>query len=140
MATVGTDVYVEVLRFYAHQMSLLDSQDVEGYIDTFTENGVTHHVHHGTSLEGRTAMLEHARHALPRYRGLVARHWNDHYQMSEAEDGSLTVSYSSLVTLTEEGGRVRFESTYAVTDILERADGRFQARSRTIIRDQPISH
>ena len=139
MAEVKADLYVEVLRYYAQQMSLLDAQDIEAYVETFTEQGVTHHVHRGQKLEGRAAMLAHARQALPRYRGVVVRHWNDNYLMSAADDGSVTVAYGSLVTLTEAEGRVRFESTYAVTDVLVRVEGRLRARSRTIVRDQPAA-
>lgn len=139
MAAVSTELYVEVLRFYAGQMALLDSLDLEGYADTFTEDGVTHHVHRGQKLEGRGALLEHARAALPRYREVVVRHWNDNYRMEQAEDGSVTVAYGSLVTLTDKEGQVRFESTYAVTDVLVRVDGRLRTRSRTLLRDRPAA-
>ncbi|MFF7768531.1 nuclear transport factor 2 family protein [Streptomyces massasporeus] len=136
---MSTELYVEVLRFYAGQMALLDSLDLDGYADTFTEDGVTHHVHRGQKLEGREALLEHARAALPRYREVVVRHWNDNYRMEQAEDGSLTVAYGSLVTLTDKEGQVRFESTYAVTDVLVRVDGRLRTRSRTLLRDRPAA-
>lgn len=139
MAAVSTELYVEVLRFYAGQMALLDSLDLDGYADTFTEDGVTHHVHRGQKLEGREALLEHARAALPRYREVVVRHWNDNYRMEQAEDGSLTVAYGSLVTLTDKEGQVGFESTYAVTDVLVRVDGRLRTRSRTLLRDRPAA-
>lgn len=72
MAAVSTELYVEVLRFYAGQMALLDTLDLDGYADTFTEDGVTHHVHRGQKLEGRGALLEHARAALP----ATARSWS----------------------------------------------------------------
>ncbi|MFD8230104.1 nuclear transport factor 2 family protein [Streptomyces massasporeus] len=136
---MSTELYVEVLRFYAGQMALLDSLDLDGYADTFTEDGVTHHVHRGQKLEGRAALLEHARAALPRYREVVVRHWNDNYRMEQSEDGSLTVAYGSLVTLTDKEGQVRFESTYAVTDVLVRVDGRLRTRSRTLLRDRPAA-
>lgn len=139
MAAVSTDLYVEVLRFYAGQMALLDSLDLEGYADTFTEDGVTHHVHRGQKLEGRSALLEHARAALPRYREVVVRHWNDNYRMEQGDDGALTVAYGSLVTLTDKEGQVSFESTYAVTDVLVRVDGRLRTRSRTLLRDRPAA-
>lgn len=68
MAEVDAERYVEVLRFYARQMALLDRLDLDGYLGTFTEDGVTHHVHHGKKLEGRAAMRAFAEAALPRYR------------------------------------------------------------------------
>lgn len=69
----------------------------------------------------------------------MVRHWNDNYRMERAEDGSLTVAYGSLVTLTDKEGQVRFESTYAVTDVLVRVDGRLRTRSRTLLRDRPAA-
>ncbi|MFJ1597404.1 nuclear transport factor 2 family protein [Streptomyces sp. NPDC088261] len=138
MAKVDADQYVDIMRFYAHQMSLLDAQDVTGYVRTFTEDGVTHHVHRGQKLEGRAAILAHATKALPHYRTVVVRHWNDHYLVDETQDGEgFTVSYGSLVTLTDAEGRVRFESTFAVADVLVPVDGGLRVRSRTIVRDRP---
>ncbi|MFC8873105.1 nuclear transport factor 2 family protein [Streptomyces sp. NPDC057148] len=133
---MSTDVYVTVLRFYADQMAFLDALDLDAYAGTFTEDGVTHHVHRDHKLEGRAALLAHAREALPRYREVSVRHWNDNYRMDLADDGSLTVTYGSLVTLTDKEGQVRIESTYAVTDLLVRVEGRLRVRSRTILRDR----
>ncbi|KFK86037.1 hypothetical protein IX27_31460 [Streptomyces sp. JS01] len=137
MAAVSTDQYVDILRFYAHQMSLLDAQDVKAYVKTFTEDGVTHHVHRGQSLDGRAAMLAHAEQALPRYRTVVVRHWNDHYLMERSEDGSFVVSYGSLVTLTGAEGVTRFESSYAVSDVLVLEGGELLVKSRSLVRDEP---
>lgn len=137
MSRPGLERYVEVLEFYARQMRLLDDLDVEGYVRTFTEDGVTHHVDHGKKLEGRAAMRAFAEQALPRYRDVVARHWNDGYLVEEAADGSLNVGYRSLVTLTDRDGKVRFESTFTVEDVLVREEGALRTRSRTIVRDRP---
>ncbi|MCK2241334.1 MULTISPECIES: nuclear transport factor 2 family protein [unclassified Crossiella] len=139
MAEVDAERYVEVLRFYARQMALLDRLDLDGYLGTFTEDGVTHHVHHGKKLEGRAEMRAFAEAALPRYRENVPRHWNDHYEIEQDADGDLTVGYCSLVTLTDKEGKVRFESTFAVTDELVRRDGRLLVRSRTLVRDRPAA-
>ncbi|MEV7289270.1 nuclear transport factor 2 family protein [Streptomyces sp. NPDC093252] len=135
----NAEEYVEILRFYARQMNLLDRLDLDGYAGTFTPDGVTHHMHHGTELKGRDALLAHARKALPRYREVTARHWNDHYLVDVAPDGVLHVGYTSLVTVTDAEGQVRFESTFAVTDELVRQEGRLLTRSRTILRDRPAS-
>ncbi|MEU3686299.1 MULTISPECIES: nuclear transport factor 2 family protein [Streptomyces] len=139
MREANPEEYVEVLRFYARQMSLLDRLDLDGYAQTFTPDGVTHHVHHGQKLEGRDALLAHASQALPRYRDVTARHWNDHYMVDVAPDGKVQVSYTSLVTVTDAEGRVRFESTFAVDDELVRLDGRLHTLSRTIVRDRPAA-
>lgn len=134
---VSADLYVEILQFYARQMRLLDALELDSYVATFTEDGLTHHLHHGQKLAGRTAILEHARQALPRYAGLAVRHWNDHYQIEPEPDGTLNVTYCSLVTRTDAQGTVTVEPTFFITDVLVRGDDGWQARSRTIARDQP---
>lgn len=136
---VSVDLYVEILQFYARQMRLLDALELDAYVETFTEDGLTHHLHHGQKLTGRTAILEHARQALPRYAGLAVRHWNDHYLMELDTDGALSVTYCSLVTRTDSQGAVSVEPTFFITDVLVRGDGGWQTRSRTIARDQPAS-
>jgi hypothetical protein len=136
---VRTDptLHLEVLTFYARQMALLDSLDVEGYVRTFTEDGVTDHAHRGERVEGRAAMLAGARAALPRYAGAAVRHWNDHYLIDELGADRWRVTYCSLVSRTAADGSVTFEPTFAITDVLARVDGELLTESRTIERDRP---
>lgn len=137
VSAVSAQVHVEVMTFYARQMRLLDALDVEGYVQTFTEDGVTDHAHRGERVEGRAAMLAGATAALPRYAGAAVRHWNDHYLIDEVDENTLHVSYCSLVSRTDSDGRVSFEPTFAIEDVLTRVGGRLLTRSRTIHRDQP---
>lgn len=137
MARTDPALYVEVLTFYARQMALLDSLDVEGYVRTFTEDGVTDHAHRGERVEGRAAMLAGATAALPRYADAAVRHWNDHYLLDAEDPDRLRVTYCSLVTRTAHNGSVTFEPTFAITDVLERVDGDLLTASRTIHRDTP---
>lgn len=139
MAEVSTDVYVEVLNFYARQMRLLDALDIDGYAGTFTKDGVTDHAHRGEKVEGRAALIAGARQALPRYAGVAVRHWNDHYLIDEVDQGTLKVTYCSLVTRTDADGKVAFEPTFSIEDVLVREEGKLRAKSRTIHRDQPAS-
>ena len=135
MGVIAVSVYIEVLTFYARQMRLLDALDVEGYANTFTEDGVTDHAHRGEKIEGRAAMIAGAKHALPRYAGVAVRHWNDHYLVDEVDENTLNVSYCSLVTRTDAEGAVTFEPTFFIEDVLVRVDGGLLTRSRTIHRD-----
>ncbi len=135
--TVNAQVYVEVMTFYAGQMRLLDALDVEGYVQTFTEDGVTDHAHRGERLAGRAAMLAGAQAALPRYAGAAVRHWNDHYLIEQVDENTLSVTYCSLVSRTDADGKVSFEPTFSIEDVLVRVGGRLLARSRTIHRDRP---
>lgn len=130
-------LHLEVLTFYARQMALLDALDVEGYVQTFTEDGVTDHAHRGERVEGRAAMLAGARAALPRYAGAAVRHWNDHYLIDALGPDRWQVTYCSLVSRTDEAGTVTFEPTFAITDVLVRTGGELLTASRTIHRDRP---
>ena len=73
-------------------MRLLDALDVEGYAQTFTEDGVTDHAHRSEKVEGRAALIAGASAALPRYKGVAVRHWNDHYLIDEVDENTLNVS------------------------------------------------
>lgn len=134
----SVEVHIEVRTFYAQQMRLLDALDVEGYAQTFTEDGVTDHAHRGEKVEGRAALIAGASAALPRYKGVAVRHWNDHYLIEEVDENTLNVSYASLVTRTTADGQVSFEPTFSIDDVLVRVDGKLYTKSRTIHRDLPV--
>lgn len=138
MSPVNVAVHIEVQTFYAQQMRLLDALDVEGYAQTFTEDGVTDHAHRGEKVEGRAALIAGASAALPRYKGVAVRHWNDHYLIEEVDENTLNVSYASLVTRTTAEGQVSFEPTFSIDDVLVRIDGKLYTKSRTIHRDLPV--
>lgn len=138
MSPVNVAVHIEVQTFYAQQMRLLDALDVEGYAQTFTEDGVTDHAHRNEKVEGRAALIAGASAALPRYKGVAVRHWNDHYLIDEIDENTLKVSYASLVTRTTADGVVSFEPTFSIEDVLVRVDGRLYTKSRTIHRDLPV--
>lgn len=134
---VTAEDYVAVLTYYARQMHLLDAFKLEDYADTFTKDGVIDHAHRGQRVAGRTAMLEYMRAALPRYQGVVVRHWFDHLLIEPTADG-WQVSYYSLVTRTDEAGTVTFEPTFTVQDELIRDDsGDIRTRLRVIHQDKP---
>lgn len=139
MAGFDADLHVEVLTFYARQMRLLDALDIEGYVRTFTEDGVTDHAHRGERVEGRAAMRATSLAALPRYAGVAVRHWNDHYLIEGLGGDRYAVSYCSLVTRTTVDGTVGFEPTFMIDDVLVRVDGELMTASRTIHRDLPVS-
>jgi hypothetical protein len=139
VSPVSVEVHIEVQTFYARQMRLLDALDVQGYAQTFTEDGVTDHAHRDEKVEGRAALIAGATKALPRYEGVAVRHWNDHYLIDEIDADTLRVTYCSLVTRTDLDGNVTFEPTFSIEDVLVRVDGQLYTRSRTIHRDLPAS-
>lgn len=134
--TAGAELHVEVLGFYARQMRLIGELRVPEYVATFTEDGVIDHAHRGERVVGRQAMLASIEAALPRYRGVVVRHWFDHVLVEEIGD-ELHCSYCALVTKTDASGAVALEPTYTVHDVLVRRDGALRTKSRTIHRDTP---
>ncbi|MGW1196752.1 nuclear transport factor 2 family protein [Streptomyces sp. NPDC002536] len=138
--TVTGDLYAEVQTFYARQMRRVDSLDIEGFANTFTENGVVVHAN-GERAEGRDAMVAGMHRNLPRYRDIAVRHWFGHLiiEVDEQDADVLHVSYYTLVTRTDREGKVTFEPTFTVDDVLVREDGRLRTRSRVIHRDVPVA-
>lgn len=136
--TVTGDVHAEVLTFYARQMRRVDALDIEGFADTFTEDGEVVHAG-GHRQSGRVEMLAGMRAGLPRYEGISVRHWFDHVLIEpDPEDAdTLNVSYYTLVALTDREGAVTFQPTFTVEDVLVRRGGRLLTRSRVIHRDTP---
>ncbi|PRX51434.1 actinorhodin biosynthesis protein ActVIA [Prauserella shujinwangii] len=132
------EIYFEVLTFYARQMRLLEALRIEDYAATFTEDAVIEHKHRGERAEGRAEMLQAMRAALPRYEGVVVRHWFDHILVEPGNDETYSVSYFSLVTRTDTEGGVTLEPTFTVEDVLVRERGELLTKSRSIRRDSPV--
>jgi len=134
---VTADLYVEVQQFYARQMRMLDSLQLVGYTETFTEDAVVEHVARGERAVGREQMLAGMRAALPRYAGVAVRHWFDKLLLEPQGEDTVRVSYYTLVTRTDADGRVVFEPTFTVEDVLVRRDGELFTKVRSIVRDTP---
>lgn len=136
---ITADERAAILDFYARQMHLLDSLHVEQYAATFTEDGIIDHAHRAERVQGRREMLDGIRAALPRYQGVVVRHWFDHLLIDATVEG-WRVTYYSMVTRTDSAGTVAFEPTFVVTDHLVRtAEGGILTRSRVIHQDRPAA-
>ncbi|MFI2643415.1 nuclear transport factor 2 family protein [Streptomyces sp. NPDC018610] len=135
---VSGDLYAEVQTFYALQMRRVDSLDIEGFADTFTDDGEVVHAG-GQRQRGRAEMIAGMRANLPRYKDIAVRHWFGHLLIEpDPSDADLVrVSYYTLVTQTDREGKVNFQPTFTVEDELVRRDGRLLTRSRVIHRDAP---
>ncbi len=134
---VSAEDYVRIRDFYARQMQLIDAFKLEDYADTFTADGGVDHAHRGQRIMGRENQLAFMRSALPRYQGVVVRHWFDHLLIEPTADG-WHVSYYSLVSRTDHTGAVTFEPTFTVNDELVcGADGQIRTRLRVIHQDKP---
>jgi actinorhodin biosynthesis protein ActVIA len=138
MSSVTAELYVEVQTFFAKQMRLLDNLKIEEYAATFTPDGEIVHAHRDERAKGRETMIAGMYAALPRYKGVVVRHWFDHLLVEPAADGSLIVNYYTLVTRCDAEGKVVFEPTFTVTDTLVRGeDGQLYTQLRYIEKDTP---
>ncbi|MEC4015190.1 nuclear transport factor 2 family protein [Streptomyces sp. H27-D2] len=135
---VTGDLYAEVQTFYARQMRKVDSLDIEGFADTFTDDGFVVHST-GERAQGREAMVAGMRASLPRYQDIAVRHWFGHLLIEPDGDDRLRVSYYTLVTQTSREGNVSFQPTFTVDDVLVRRDGRLLTLSRVIHRDTPVA-
>lgn len=99
---VTGDLYAEVQTFYAQQMRRVDALDIEGFADTFTDDGEVVHAG-GQRQSGREEMIAGMRANLPRYRDIAVRHWFGHLiiEPDTADEDTLRVSYYTLVTQTD---------------------------------------
>jgi actinorhodin biosynthesis protein ActVIA len=153
---VGADLYIEVQQFYARQMPLLEERRLEEFLTTFTDDCVLEHQPFGWRFDGKTDLLKEmsarrgdpdrplseqtsARRAreenIAYYDGLVYRYWFDRLLVEPADDGTLRVRYQTIVSLTDRNGKVSFEPTTVVRDVLIRKDGKLYTKSRLITHD-----
>ncbi|MDX3641160.1 nuclear transport factor 2 family protein [Streptomyces sp. MB09-02B] len=135
---VTGDLYAEVQSFYAQQMRRVDALDIEGFAATFTDDGEVVHAD-GHKQTGRDEMVAGMRAKLPRYKDIAVRHWFGHLliEADAADEDTVRVSYYTLVTQVDREGKVSFQPTFTVEDVLVRVDGRLLTRSRVIHRDVP---
>jgi actinorhodin biosynthesis protein ActVIA len=128
------DIYVEVQKFYARQLPLLEEHRVEEYVQTFTENGSFEHASGLFKLQGRTEMIEGITPSLEHYGDSVFRHWVGALQVRETGD-DLHVRFTSIVSVTAQNGQVTFEPSCTVADVLVRQHGQLLVKSRVLQHD-----
>uniref|UniRef100_A0AAU3GQI8 Nuclear transport factor 2 family protein n=1 Tax=Streptomyces sp. NBC_01401 TaxID=2903854 RepID=A0AAU3GQI8_9ACTN len=155
---VSADLYVEIQQFYARQMPLLEERRLEEFLETLTEDGSIEHRPSGWKLEGRAQLLSEmqarrgdperplvaetsaraAREAnVPYYDGIVYRYWFDRMRVDVIDEDTLRVGYQAIVSMTDTSGKVSFEPTTRVEDVLVRRDGELYTRSRVVTHDSP---
>ncbi|WP_369389915.1 nuclear transport factor 2 family protein [Streptomyces sp. CG1] len=155
---VTPDLYIEVQQFYAHQMPLLEERRLEEFLETLTEDGSIEHRPGGWKIEGRQQLLTEmqlrrgdperplvdevsAREAREKniayYDGLVYRYWFDRMRIDPVDEDTLHVRYQAIVSMTDASGKVSFEPTTVVEDVLVRVDGKLYTRSRLVTHDSP---
>ncbi|WP_416985348.1 nuclear transport factor 2 family protein [Streptomyces sp. T028] len=131
-----SDPSFEIAAFYAHQMPLLEEREFEAFAQTFTEDCVFGY-EGAWQLRSRVALLEGMRGNIPRYGTSTIRHWFENRRAEPQPDGSIRVTATCLVSVTDENGAVTFEPSCVVTDELVRTEEGLRARSRIIRHDLP---
>ncbi|MFE1766042.1 nuclear transport factor 2 family protein [Streptomyces angustmyceticus] len=155
---VTAELYVEVQQFYARQMPLLEARKLVEFLETMTEDGSIEHRPGGWKLAGRQQLLaemqarrgdperplveeisarEAREHDVAYYDGLVYRYWFDRMHIEPAGEDTLHVRYQAIVSMTDAAGKVSFEPTTVVEDVLVRVDGELYTRSRVVTHDSP---
>ncbi|GES27534.1 nuclear transport factor 2 family protein [Streptomyces angustmyceticus] len=155
---VTAELYVEVQQFYARQMPLLEARKLVEFLETMTEDGSIEHRPGGWKLAGRQQLLAEMRarrgdperplveeisardareHDVAYYDGLVYRYWFDRMHIEPAGEDTLHVRYQAIVSMTDAAGKVSFEPTTVVEDVLVRIDGELYTRSRVVTHDSP---
>jgi actinorhodin biosynthesis protein ActVIA len=74
---------------------------------------------------------------VPYYNGLVYRYWFDRMRIEPVDDTTYHVYYQAIVSMTDRKGKVSFEPTTTVKDVLVRIDGELYTKSRVVTHDTP---
>ncbi|MFJ9109788.1 nuclear transport factor 2 family protein [Streptomyces sp. NPDC102283] len=135
--SVTADLYHQVHSFYAHQMQLLDSGQVEAWAETFTEEGVFSANAHPRPTRGRAAIVAGARAARARLaeQGLRHRHWLGMVDVEPLAEDRLRVRSYALVLAIAQGGPATVHVHTTCDDTLVRVGGRWQVSTRLVARD-----
>ncbi|MHA5054275.1 hypothetical protein [Streptomyces sp. SD15] len=108
---VSADLQVEVRAFYAGRLPLLEDREIEEFAATTG--------------------------AIPYVGNKVFRHWFDEFVIEQVSEDEISVVFRSLVSVTDEYGRVVLEPGATVEDVLVRRDGRLFTQSRVVRRHVP---
>lgn len=135
--SVTADLYQEVQSFYAHQMRLLDSGQVEAWAETFTEDGVFSANAQPEPTRGRAAIIAGARAARARLaeQGIRHRHWLGMVDVEPLADDRLRVHSYALVLAIPQGGPAAVHVHTTCVDELVLVAGGWQVSTRLVARD-----
>jgi actinorhodin biosynthesis protein ActVIA len=139
--TISSDLYAEVLHFYADQMQRLDNRDFTGYANTFTKDGEFQHSPTLPAVYTRDGISETlVEFHQQRFAGqqIRRRHWFGHVALTEQEDGSIAAtSYCLVLTIRADVKEPEVGPSCVVNDVLVRDEpGNLLMRSRRISHDQ----
>ncbi|HEY9476111.1 MAG TPA: nuclear transport factor 2 family protein [Mycobacteriales bacterium] len=133
-----TDLYVEVLQFYARQMQLLDGGAFEAYAETFTEDGEFRHTPGRPAAVTRPGIVRDLHEFNRRFDNdpVVRRHWFNMIDLNPTDDGMIESTFYTLVVTVRPGARPDIAPSCTVHDLLSRQNGTLLVRSRRVEHDQ----
>lgn len=131
------DVYIEIARFYARQMRLLDEGDADGWAQTFARDGVFRSPMRSEPIIGRAGIRDAARATVDDLsaRQIVRRHWIGMLEVAPRPDGSAYAHSYSQVIETPRGGQPALRMLTTCADVLVCEGGRWVVQDRTVTRD-----
>lgn len=129
-------LYPRVQQFYATQMRRLDSGDIGGYADTFTEDAEFAHTPGREPARTRPGIVADLTDFHRRFADdpMQRRHYVSMIELAPAESGGLASTAYCLVVKVRPGQQPAFVSC-VMHDVLIDAGGRLLTRSRHITYD-----
>lgn len=133
-----TDLYVEVLQFYAQQMQLLDEEKVVEFANTFTEDGEFQHTPTDPPARTREGIITAVHNFVKRFENdpVVRRHWFNQVAVEPQEDGTVHTTFYALVVTTRPGKTPVIAPSCVARDVLHRENGRLLTHSRHVDHDE----
>lgn len=136
-AVVSDGTYLEIERFYARHLQLLDAGEAEAWARTFTEDGTFAVPTLPEPTRGRAALIAAVRRTAAELaeKGEKHRHWHGMITVDGRPDGAWDVVCYALVFASPRGGPSRLHRVCVCHDVLVREDGELRVRSRFVTRD-----
>lgn len=131
------DLHQRVEQFYARQMQLLDSGEVDDYVLTFTEDGSFGTNASPELARGRSGIRAGAEKAIADLArdGVVRRHWLGMLVVEPSVDGTVRARCYALVFETPIGGRSALWVSTLCEDVLVPEGDSWLVRERWVTRD-----
>jgi actinorhodin biosynthesis protein ActVIA len=136
--TTATDLYVQIQRFYAAQIHLLDDVRADDFAATFTEDGEFSYDASRPTARGRSAIAQAVIGYNERFRDdpVQRRHWLGMIDFRHQEDGTIHTTFYALVLTTRKEKTPLIGPSCVTRDVLILdQDGRLYTRSRIVEHD-----
>lgn len=133
----ATPSYTDVLNYYAKQMQAMNARDFEGYVATFTPDGVLDHTPGREPGRTREGILADLRKYYKRFDDdpQQLRHLIATVAIEPQDDQTIHSTYYVLIVTTRPGGLPELVRNCVVRDELVVIDGALLTRTRIVDHD-----